>query len=293
MTTLTNITITNPDNTSSDCQVEGLIAKSKYDVYKSKVDGKAFAMKVFPSMNRHYLTESSFSGLSHENILVASKVGTCTNEKNEPLFLILTEFCKNGTFFDVLRNKNVFFNEKMTRTYFRQLVEAVEYLHENGVYHLDIKLDNIFLDEKFRLRLADFDLAHTQEKPTFFKGTNFYRAPEQMNGTFDPKAADIFQMGIVLFALFNGGRMFPYTLKFSTWRDILDKSPNSYWGRYRLFLEWSFDIWSQDFKNLFKDMTCENPVERLNMEEVKQSRWYQGEVYSQSEIEVIMGEDLQ
>lgn len=291
MTSIRNITISSSNGTNFNGEVESLVAESKYQVFKVKIHDKTFGMKVFPSLDKQFQTEASFSYLTHPNILVTSLVGTCTNEANEPLFLILSEFCKNGTFFDILREKNAIFDEKLTRTYFRQLVDAVDYLHKNGVYHLDIKLQNIFVDEKFRLRLADFDLAHTQQNPTFSKGTEHYRAPEQLNGFFDPEAADVFQMGIVLFLMFNGGKIFPYYGTFS--REFLEQSPNSYWGRMKKGLRWTEDRWSQDFKDLFIGMTCKDPLKRLTIEEIKQNKWFQGEVYKQSEIEVIMTGDLE
>ena len=44
----------------------------------------------------------------------------------------------------------------MARTYFHMLVEAVEYIHDCDVAHLDIKAENILLDEDYSIKVADF-----------------------------------------------------------------------------------------------------------------------------------------
>lgn len=271
-----------PSNSSS-CK---LIGKSKYEVYKYTLDEKAFAMKVFPSENKSdYETEASFSHLCHPNILVASKLGTWIT-KNEEFSLIFTEFCEISSFSDFLKARSHLFNEKMDRTSFRQLVEAVEYLHKNKASHLDIKLENILLDEDFNLKLADYDLAHTKGKPKRFHGSLFYRAPEEKNNRFSPEAVDVFQMGIVLFVMRIGGKRFPYGKDFEN-LDFMQKSPKLYWAMMIRSYKSSDDEWSPEIRELFEKMTKKDTSERATIEDIKKSKWYQGEVYTQKEVKSI------
>lgn len=51
------------------------------------------------------------------------------------------------------------FTEKIVRTYFHQLVDALEYLHKSGIAHLDLKPENIALGDKFMLKIMDFELS--------------------------------------------------------------------------------------------------------------------------------------
>lgn len=75
------------------------------------------------------------------------------------------------------RLKNVL-TEEAARTYFRMLLEAVEHMHGNMVFHMDIKPHNILLDDTYRLKLSDFGMSSTQEFWNFRAGTDGYMAPE-------------------------------------------------------------------------------------------------------------------
>lgn len=285
--------ITNSDGTISECFIETLSNNSKFFVCKATIDGEVFAMKVFPSWIQAFSTEAFLSHLSHPNILLSSRKATYKDESGSLLNLALSEYCEHGDFFSLLREKNVFFNEKMTRTFFRQLVEAVEYLHENQVYHLDIKPNNILLDGNYNLRLADYDSAHTASNETFYRGTQFFCAPEQLDQYFDPSAADIYLLGVNMFLMFNGGRYAPYGLCFAQMRNLLEREPNLYWKKFRDKLCWESYDWSLEFKDLFTSMTCRDPKKRPTIKQIKDSLWYNGEVYSQSEVRVILAEDLE
>lgn len=56
------------------------------------------------------------------------------------------------------------FSTELTRFYFKQLIEAVEYLHMMGLVHRDLKLDNLVLDKEYNLKIADFGFQKKGEK---------------------------------------------------------------------------------------------------------------------------------
>jgi serine/threonine protein kinase len=57
------------------------------------------------------------------------------------------------------------FTELQIKCIFRQLLEALEYMHDNKYVHRDIKSSNILIDSNFRVKLADFGLARCIEPP--------------------------------------------------------------------------------------------------------------------------------
>lgn len=57
------------------------------------------------------------------------------------------------------------FSEVQVKSIFKQLLEALQYMHDNKFVHRDIKSSNILIDHHFRLKLADFGLARCIEPP--------------------------------------------------------------------------------------------------------------------------------
>lgn len=114
----------------------------------------------------------------------------------------LIEYCENGSFITYIKNQSVF-SENLVIFYTEQLISAIEFIHYKGYAHLDIKLDNILLDDYFNIRLSDFGSALKVEDNSITqlrRGTPKYMAPEVMNlqqgDYFDALKADMYSMGV-------------------------------------------------------------------------------------------------
>jgi serine/threonine-protein kinase len=93
----------------------------------------------------------------------------------------------------------------------RQICAGLASAHEQGVLHRDLKPSNVMLDGRGRARLADFGLAAVageDESPGNRAGTPAYMAPEVLAGGEAGVRSDLYALGLVLYELFTGKRVF-------------------------------------------------------------------------------------
>ena len=97
---------------------------------------------------------------------------------------LVTELCAGGELFDYLVEKGRI-DEYEARIIFDQLCLAMGYIHDRGAVHRDLKLENVLLDERCRVKLSDFGFTREFEKSTLldtFCGTIGYASPEMLLG---------------------------------------------------------------------------------------------------------------
>ncbi|EMS47499.1 CBL-interacting protein kinase 28 [Triticum urartu] len=88
----------------------------------------------------------------HPNVLQLFEV-MATRSK---IYFVL-EYAKGGELFNKLAKGKL--SEEGARTYFHQLISAIDYCHSRGVYHRDLKPENLLVDEYGTLRVSDFGLS--------------------------------------------------------------------------------------------------------------------------------------
>src|SRR5256885_751818 len=144
--------------------------------------------------------------LDHPNILPIYEVGE--NEDGLPSFSM--KFAAGGSLVDAgpaLRN-----DPRRIVSLMAKVARAVQYAHEQGILHRDLKPGNILLDGHGEPMVSDFGLAkwldttsNLTQTLTIF-GTPGYIAPEQANGPAAKltPAADIYSLGAILFSLLTG-----------------------------------------------------------------------------------------
>ena len=98
--------------------------------------------------------------------------------------------------------------ENQCRIIFRQLADAVAYLHTKNVVHRDLKLDNILVDENNGVKLIDFGFsvsASAEHKLQLFCGTPHYMDPDIVKKKeYNGHAADVWALGVILFIILTG-----------------------------------------------------------------------------------------
>lgn len=276
-----------------------VINKAKFPVFlgHSGSFGEHYAVKLFPFVNNQwnacFLNEIQFAHLQHKNVLsivhYEADREAVFEEGPQKISYTIMELCPYGDFYDLVMSQKIKFNDILARTYFHQLIEGLEYLHNTGIAHLDLKLENLLLGADFSLKIGDFDQAYRKGQKTILsKGTVCYRAPELVTRTCQkPQAADIYSAAIILFLLKSGG-VLPHseTQRYNS-LDLFDLMINHndvFWAKHREIQRRSASFFDEDFKALFNGMVKFNPKERITIQQIKASNWYNGPVYSQEEL---------
>ncbi|CAF1245691.1 unnamed protein product [Adineta steineri] len=120
---------------------------------------KKFAVKEIPMRNPVFtdVLENEIkilSTLSHRNI-VTYYGSAIDRTKKQPVFQIIMEYVDGGSLSQHLAKFGQF-QEPVIRNYTRQLLEGLQYLHENHILHRDIKSANILVNSRGEIKIADF-----------------------------------------------------------------------------------------------------------------------------------------
>ncbi|KYN32878.1 Testis-specific serine/threonine-protein kinase 4 [Trachymyrmex septentrionalis] len=146
-------------------------------------------------------------GLKHPNLIHFLQAIETTHR-----VYIIMEYAQNGSLLDVIR-RDTYIDELRSRRWFRQLLEAIDYCHEHGIVHRDVKCENLLMDYHFNIKLSDFGFARGQMKlkngewslSTTYCGSYAYASPEILRGIpYQPQLSDIWSMGVVLYAMVHG-----------------------------------------------------------------------------------------
>ncbi|CAO3663741.1 unnamed protein product [Rhizopus stolonifer] len=152
------------------------------------------------------------SQLKHPHLLALHRV-----IQDDAYMYLIMELCDQGDLFDfVIKDQDVNYvrQEDQVKTWFSQILDAVAYMHSQGVYHRDLKLENILLQQEDEddlcCKVADFGLA-TRERYSmeFGCGSTSYLAPEHFDDgsdlvPYDASASDAWSLGILLLAFMFG-----------------------------------------------------------------------------------------
>jgi len=177
-------------------------------------------------------------------------------------------------------------HEVHMRTYFHQLISGLEYLHSQGIAHLDLKLDNLLLGKDFLLKITDFDQAQIQgEANQVSAGTNSYRAPEVRDQTCSNFfAADVYSIGVILYAFKT--RQFPFVEPDNDinaemmYYDLFTEKNEEFWKVKSGKINKQADFFTEDFRVLLGGILERDPAKRWTIQDIKNSGWYNKPILS-------------
>ncbi|KAI1278808.1 Testis-specific serine/threonine-protein kinase 1 [Halotydeus destructor] len=194
---------------------------------------------------------------------------------------IFMDFADSGTLSDHVRKKGPL-SEKRAKRWFCQYSKAVHHMHKLGISHRDLKLGNILLDKngfkKTECKVTDFGLSrisyHKSKGITMFTtycGTPPYMAPEIIdkgdNGkrSYDPFSADIWALGVCLYAMVN--KAYPFNPE--NMDHMLRNQKEKKWK----FVRKQARIITDECKNIVDNMLEPDPAKRITFAGIFQHKW--------------------
>ncbi|CEP64196.1 serine/threonine protein kinase CHK1 LALA0_S10e04676g [Lachancea lanzarotensis] len=223
-------------------------------------------------VTQEVILQSKCSG--HPNVL---RVIDC-NLTQDFLWIVM-EMASGGDLFDKIE-PDVGVDPEVARFYFKQMVNALQYLHRDcGIAHRDVKPENVLLDKNGNLKLADFGLASrfrrkdgTKRVCSDRRGTLPYMAPEIVYSRgYYADMTDIWSCGILLFVLLVGET--PWSLPSEDDDDFKEFWVNS--GKLACGRWARLDLTEL---NLLRKILHPNPTERYTLEQLKLHSWYSSSV---------------
>ena len=173
-------------------------------------NNKIFAAKMLPlsdikteRQKQKLLTEIKIHKSLHHQQIVAFE----HYFKDNTNVYILLELCQNQTLNELFERRKKL-SEVEVQCYIVQLIRALQYLHSHRVIHRDLKLGNLFLNDKMELKVGDFGLAtkldFEGERKKTVCGTPNYIAPEVLYGAGHSYEVDIWAIGVIIYTLLIG-----------------------------------------------------------------------------------------
>ncbi|KAG2315822.1 hypothetical protein Bca4012_066669 [Brassica carinata] len=248
---------------------EGNFGKVKFA--KDTVSDRPFAVKIIDKSRISHLNFSlqikreirTLKMLKHPNIVRLHEVLASKTK----IYMVM-ECVMGGELFDRIVSKGKL-SETEGRKMFQQLTDGISYCHSKGVFHRDLKLENVLLDANGHIKITDFGLSAL---PQHFRddgllhttcGSPNYVAPEVLaNRGYDGAASDIWSCGVILYVILTGCLPFDDRNLAVIYQKICKGDP-------------PIPRWlSPGARTMVKRMLDPNPVTRITVTGIKASEWF-------------------
>eukprot|EP01018_Ginkgo_biloba_P032981 Gb_25413 [translate_table: standard] len=206
---------------------------------------------------------STMNLIKHPNVVQLHEVMASKTK----IYIVL-EFVTGGELFDKIVNHGRL-TEDEARRYFQQLINVVDYCHSRGVYHRNLKPENLLLDSHGNLKVSEFGLSALPQQVGrdgllhTTCGTPNYVAPEVINDKgYDGVTADLWSCGVILYVFVSGYLPFDETNLITLYKKIskADFTCPPYL--------------SLSAKKLITRILDPNPKTRITIPEILENEWF-------------------
>ena len=269
------------DKKDTDTEPEYLVAKIiEYD--EAHIESKDYPKdeEFQKKLKRKIDLFEKIKLIKHPYILECITSGKGSIEKNNIIKkkrnYFIFEYAPRGDLWKIIAITGGF-GERCGKFIFKKILLGVQKLHSSGIYHRDLKVDNIFLDNDYNPKIGGFSFSCINANNLKeFVGNERYMAPEIiLNKPYDGIKADIFSLGQLLFVLVTGRYGFQSAKHNDKLYQLIKlRDYSEYWNTVKEYLDKS-EIPSANFKDLFFKMVSYEPEQRPSVEAILIDPWMQ------------------
>ena len=273
--------ITNDQNVKKDkiskYEIGDILGKGAYAIVKivrNKITNMKFAMKIYEKQNLNSNSKKTcvlreihiLKKIDHKNI--AKLIEVINTEKQILIIQELVEGISLREYYnnEIRNQKGISIHkENIFKMIFRQIFDAMNYLHKHGMAHRDIKLENILIKKNYEIKIIDFGFGmyNPENKPQkFFCGTPNYMPPEiAEKKPYNGQLADMWSLGILVYKIFCAD--FPFKGK-----DEKELYKSIKIGKF------TFASYTPEYaKKIINSLIVQDPNKRITCEDVLNSDW--------------------
>ena len=157
---------------------------------------------------RFFKEARAIGRLSHPQIVTVYDVG----EDHDTIYIAM-EYLKGEPLNEVMKKGDISHDQCIDIV--RQVAQALDYAHKEGIVHRDIKPSNIILTPDQKVKLTDFGIARIEDSTAGYQtqageilGTPIYMSPEQVTGKKADGRSDLYSLGVLFYEMIVGRRPF-------------------------------------------------------------------------------------
>ncbi|KAH7648402.1 calcium-dependent kinase 7 (CDPK)(CPK7) [Cryptosporidium bovis] len=275
----------NNDNFSETYKIGNIIGTGQFaEVYycKERKSNNFYAMKIMYTSDEvpleRIIEEVEIMKIlkDHPNIveIIDSRIDKIDDNKYEVKMVL--ELCKGGDLYQYVLSNGAL-EESDVQKIMINLLDALKFIHKNGVIHRDLKPENILIDEFFTCKISDFGLAKRNVgsisgnqvvRSKSLCGSDFYLAPELVQQQEYGPEIDIWSIGVLCYVCLCGGLPFHDNRAFDLYHKIVERGINNY-----LFAQPAWKNVSPSARHFVQWLLETDPKKRPTAENALNHRW--------------------